>query len=1064
MDEYQTKLTPLKDERSNLQSSLRQHTQGLGGATSSDRAMRDEMNLRAVERKIQGVQNQQRREHWFGKPDQDDQAEPVGKSPGVFSKALHLLSSPLYAVTGAFEHATGRGTGDTLGQSVRENVKEGQRTIGTHVRKSSMPGFVSAPLGFMLDVMFDPVNWATVGTAATVPRVAVGLYKGARKGKILEGLTEGATSSALNKAAFMGRFTPGGSSSKWKEGLDKLAAQHNAKYDELIDFSIDKVLRGDTFYGRNVRNVYRENFEKLGNYIETSGPAWMKSFVDNMRYSNAEWTRMATMREALMKEAGIGMDFVPMAREYVKTGDVTKFADDIAAQVNATKRAMHEAKPVAKSWADGVDVPLTAAESAQVDRLMATREGRELADRIVPIVKNMDEYADIVNNPTIARVFDAEEVSGRVIAEGLKDALSTISMDDIKKLANSGIAGETGIRWYDNTRRSIANVKWKVRVRDRERTIVNMERVLDASDSVISVFKRAKVGASPTAWTNSILGNMFMGQMTGLDNFSPYGAGRFVDAFNITMGREKGNPALIQLLQTEGMKDFMMNSQLMARTTGLRSNEAFARAAMDDVLRKVQGNPDLVPPGVTREEFIQQWAGAMTELRMNVLGREQQNLMSAMAHGRSVPIKTSGSIHNRMLQDYVAKGGDPRKFNMSPDMMPTSMVANEFLDPNMATRLFAHTERKAQEGGYIWRAVDFVFNKSAAGYERIDYVYKTKAILEASVDGVSRQNLAIMSRFVKIAPEDIIGTAMRDGQTMYRITPQKALEVANEAYLNYAAMPGFVKALRNLPFLGFPFISFMYGMTAKTGKTLVHNPAIFNKVESGLRNFGGVQGPMEKEALKSEYYQHLNEPGMYRIPGIDDNPMYLNLTNLLPYYSMNAFTPVERRYGDLWPDRILETIDRSPFMKDPFGQVTLDYFVQPYVLGISEPRSVFNQPLAPQEATAGTRALYGFRNLADSFTPGIVSAPIGAAVGLGIRDTNIPDGVLEGVPGFHGRRLSRAIQGQNPYGIVTRSEGAGSRTFRGIAGALGVPLQAPVSTTYISPEVKKRLQLIDDED
>jgi len=44
-----------------------------------------------------------------------------------------------------------------------------------------------------------------------------------------------------------------------------------------------------------------------------------------------------------------------------------------------------------------------------------------------------------------------------------------------------------------------------------------MEKTIDVYQGFISFFKRGKVGASPTAWTNAIMGNPTMAWMAGIN-------------------------------------------------------------------------------------------------------------------------------------------------------------------------------------------------------------------------------------------------------------------------------------------------------------------------------------------------------------------------------------------------------------------------------------------------------------------------------------------------------------------------------------------------------------------
>lgn len=284
-----------------------------------------------------------------------------------------------------------------------------------------------------------------------------------------------------------------------------------------------------------------------------------------------------------------------------------------------------------------------------------------------------------------------------------------------------------------------------------------------------------------------------------------------------------------------------------------------------------------------------------------------------------------------------------------------------------------------------------------------------------------------------------------------------------ESYLNYAAMPGFIRMMRQMPLLGAPFVSFAYGASLKTANTLATNPAFFNKVSYALNDFGGAKSPLEKEAIndssidpktgkpKNQYYNYLNNPTMFKIPFFQDNPVYLNLGYALPYYSLNAFTPSGRAYKELLPDAVVKTIDKSQLMGNPIGQVLFDYGILPHLLSQSEdPQGAFGQNLYPNDAGALDKMFYAARQLGESVVPGALAAS-GAPIVQGLA----APGLTDWVPSYRWRQIANASQGLDQYGI-SRKEPATSRTLRGIGAAWGVPVQSPIDLTNISNSVKKK--------
>lgn len=138
----------------------------------------------------------------------------------------------------------------------------------------------------------------------------------------------------------------------------------------------------------------------------------------------------------------------------------------------------------------------------------------------------------------------------------------------------------------------------------------------------------------------------------------------------------------------------------------------------------------------------------------------------------------------------------------------------------------------------IAKIASWALNKPSESYSNIDQAYKLGFATKMVDQGLTEKELMTMTNSmvpgtrgaVAITGDDILNKYSKDGKYYYRLTPDKATEIVNEMFMNYAAMPAAVKVLRSVPVLGSPFFSFQYAMAAKLGKTLASNPAAFNKV------------------------------------------------------------------------------------------------------------------------------------------------------------------------------------------------------------------------------------------
>jgi hypothetical protein len=261
-------------------------------------------------------------------------------------------------------------------------------------------------------------------------------------------------------------------------------------------------------------------------------------------------------------------------------------------------------------------------------------------------------------------------------------------------------------------------------------------------------------------------------------------------------------------------------------------------------------------------------------------------------------------------------------------------------------------------------------------------------------------------------------------------------------------MPAFVKAIRSMPVLGSPFFSFQYAMLAKTGKTMLNNPAAFNQINFLIKELESDKSPVERAALKTKYYSYLDKPGMVNlgenVPFFVGNPLYLNLSQMIPYYSLNILNPATRSFNDTIRGKFASVLDQSQLMKDPVGQILMDYIVLPSLLYDEIPKNMFGGQLYPEGTGVLGKMGLAARTGAEAFLPSSAGwfAPL------------VPDSMKNLIPSYPGRKIGFAVEGKTTMGIQT-NEAPASRGLRAYLGTLGINLY-PVELTNVISEINKK--------
>ena len=957
----------LAGTQANLESTLQKSPTAYAANTNpTSYDLSTDVKLRDIQAQRDKLESQRIADKWYGPNKPEDQIVAGKDEGGLIGRALGAISKPLYGMVGAAEWALGKGTKTGILQNIDDNMFNRKETFGNLIQKYGAPLAVSAPIGFALDIAFDPVNWATAGTTALIPRVGYGLAKAG-----VEGATEGLRSGILQKAAAIGKYVPG---VKGGEGLANLGEKAITSYDKF-----------NALTGRSVESILDKNAARVtgGDMLANTigrlphGDKILEAFA----YNPSKWQKAQELQDALMvKQQGLG-------------------------RMLETKPNF-EGQMVGPSSKESA-LTLSSMEPEPIHGISPVKNATPTDDLAGHMGQLKDDGVKIAEeNPHWVRA-DAETNGERLEGEYMNDQ-RTKNLSGFHSAIEELRAGGTGVESFDKGIEKIRDFK-----------IGNVEvgkNTLDALSVFDGIFKRMKVGGSPSTWMNAILGNPTMAGMWGINITNKAYRKTIAKTAQYLTGMGDGE-FVGRMLFDENWSKYMFDSpETFRKTYGFSP----ASGGMSQIVRNtIKNSPDLL------EKFGGDLKMAESEMT-KVLKTELDSFKSEFAQ---------------------KSGYDFMNPKVKPGDVGTSFASND-LYSDAFYNFKKGLETKGTQGNVFAKALLWTLEKPVQGYEKIDQTYKLATALHIANNGITEKELLVGSKSTRIAASDILSKFKQDGQYMYRLTPKKATEIANEIFMNYNAMPAAVKVLRSLPIIGAPFVSFTYAMTHKVAKGMAYNPSFFNKVNFLMNELQGRAGPLEKKGLENKYYSWYTQPGMMRLPFFQENPIYLNLANMLPYYSMNMFMPSERKYADTLPSVVASVVDKSPFMKTPVGQTIFDYFIQPMMIRDSNPQGQFGNPLYPTDATGLEKTGYAARSLAEAVVPGAASM-----AGLANLGGWMPQEAIQATPSYRFRQLAEAVEGKTPIGTIGK-EAPASRTIRALLSNFGIQLH-PMDLTFLSSEVKK---------
>lgn len=860
-------------------------------------------------------------------------AQPRETKDSYLSNLFNVLAAPVYASAGAVEALLGKGTEKGLA-NIPANIKE-KGTYGDILRSYGMNNLAAMPLGFALDVAMDPLNWLTLGTYATVPKIATGFAKGGVKGAAV-----GAKSAALERAENLIKMVPGLSKRAFPAEGEAALGLSGKIARKITEKSVDAAREFDILAGRNF------DAQMLAQYTKEQMFPLLERKLTNSRAG-----------QALVR------------------GGAYRPVDNLRSLRSDELQGLKRVNAIADDLDKSSDLLLSSANKSGLDSKVIEADMARQIDITETVRENMQKMKNLLgeNSKYWNAIKGADDGTKRIISDMFK--------------------------YYETESKSVDKMvaKWLSSNRGR--------KTLDTYATYIGLFKNAKIGGNLlSAGTNAVIGNLVMTGMAGIDVINTGFLNNMAKAIKVIKGGDRkvfnvlmNDPAWVEVMNRNPklfQSIFGINPNLMTRGV-----EYIAEVAKE--IEKQGGNINGLDDVIKAfDKTIGEKVGKIAE-KMGTAERE------AMRRGRSTVART------------LDEGNE------------TAFITSEIYQ-GPYVNFVKKIEAMANSNKPFAKAFHWYLTKPMEAYNRVDQTYRLGLALHLSQTGITERELMLLSKRLKIPTESYTRIP---GKNLYRLDPDTAMDASAEIYMNYMAMPSFVKAMRNLPIVGSPFISFMYGMSAIAAKTALYNPAYFNKIQFLIREMGGNQSPLEKEALNSPYYAWFNKQGMAKLPFFTDNPLYLNIENMVPYYTMNIFQPSDRTYDSRFGGTIAAILDKVPFLKTPEGQVMFDYLIQPLILQDEDPEGTFGQKLWPADSNLAEKAGATLRALAETVTPPMMG--YGAFATL-MMPESVRNATTPLVPNYRYRSLANALQGKSSIGAMTREDPA-KKTLRTSLSMAGWP-------------------------
>ncbi|MFA5396646.1 MAG: hypothetical protein WC346_11625, partial [Methanogenium sp.] len=888
------------------------------------KSLSSDLSLADTRKKLSVAEAKVAKERWYGNENAENAGEAVSVEKPVVPvglKIMDMLTMPLYGAAGVAKKAVGLAKDKSLLQAVTDNMATEKDTFGTVLQKLGVSRVVSAPLGIALDFAVGGVVDPFIGFGAGARYTSTfrRAVSGAKEAGVA-GAVAGVKSGVMEKSAKM--FGAVARKTEASKRLSGAALKATEKFESLTGKSVLEVIDENAlrkWSGPNLDIHARDAFVKKFEGKKILGmwkpeDAW--DFFVGER--NTDWQAKMRMLEDMDRAGLIKNGKVIEASEF---DDLWRkqWKDRLAQAMKRMDEAgdtsddLHKYIDIGGDTIDGVLQKLDQYPAETRKPLMAIRDRYEEGLRTAML------------NPDTMRARNSAQIFDRLVQEVETDKMLKIGLQGI----NDAKAKENGWDVMEGLKNYLSKKKVKLS-ESGEKGLANVANEAALATTKMSEILRGHFSTAvtgilnPATFAGSVLSNPTMAMAMGLKS---WGNGKYWkqvwDAGKLIRGKTKIE-AVEALKNIPEVGKFMDDyPELFERLFGFHpsslSTQKIAMDALDSVkvgdrklydeILKIAGNEEKLSDEMLK--MIESFTGeAKTKNKLGSFGTMMQKQLAKFekTHGRA-PTDAEMAEFNRGIG-----------------------ITSQTIDYGEMARYKSVIAEKARTEGGLWKAYDWYLTKPMEAYNLSDTMFRFGTWRHLIEDGIDSAEATVLSRFVPMTGDDFVDYVARDGNKYFRMKGEKAADVVGEMYMNYAAMPGYVKMLRSLPVVGSPFVSFSHGMAGKTLKTLLYNPEAFSKLNVVLKDISKVNTPAEEAALETKYASYLkNDPMQHnigRLPFFAGNPVFASFRQVNPFVS-SIFQPSQRQWEDTIGGNVGKSLDSLPIFKTPLGSMLLTSLILP---------------------------------------------------------------------------------------------------------------------------------------